>query len=122
MKYQSYKDVIIRYKSIIGFCLTPQTLKAITENSLTDKIYLNIESDFLHDIHSFRECFGHLLHAAEVLHRLFDISVLLQQLKLTLGREAHINAKTRSHTNNVANIIDWTAVPNISNTQSPLQI
>lgn len=40
--------------------------------------YLNIEDDFFHDVYPFRECFGHLLHAVEVLHRLLDISVLLQ--------------------------------------------
>lgn len=44
---------------------------------------LHIECNFLHDINPFGKCFGHLLHAVEVLHRLLDISVLLQQLKLT---------------------------------------
>lgn len=46
-------------------------------------MYLNIEHDFLHNIYPFRESFGHFLHAVVVLHRLFDISVLLEQLELT---------------------------------------
>lgn len=49
----------------------------------TDQMYLNIEYDLFHDVNPFRECFGHLLHAVEVLHRLLDISVLLQEFKLT---------------------------------------
>lgn len=49
----------------------------------TDQMYLNIEYDLFHDVYPFRECFGHLLHAVEVLHRLLDISVLLQEFKLT---------------------------------------
>lgn len=50
---------------------------------LKDQMYLNIECDLLHDVYPLRECFGNLLHTIEVLHRLFDISVLLQQLELT---------------------------------------
>lgn len=45
--------------------------------------YLNVKSDFLHDVHPLRKRFGHFLHTVEILHRLLDISVLLQQLKLT---------------------------------------
>lgn len=50
-------------------------------------MYLNIEHDFLHNIYPFRESFGHFLHAVEVLHRLFDISVLLEQLELTYKKD-----------------------------------
>lgn len=48
-----------------------------------DLLYLNIKSDFLHDVHPLRKRFGHFLHAVEILHGFLDISVLLQQLKLT---------------------------------------
>lgn len=65
------------------FSIIHQTQKEITTNSLTDQIYLNIECDFLHDVDSLRECFGHLLHTVEVLHRFLNVSVLLQKLKLT---------------------------------------
>lgn len=45
--------------------------------------YLNIECYFLHDINSFRKSFGDFLHAVEVLHRFFNIPVLLQKFELT---------------------------------------
>lgn len=49
---------------------------------MSKKADLDIEGYFLHDINSLRECFGHFLHAVEVLHRFLDVPVLLQQLKL----------------------------------------
>lgn len=44
--------------------------------------YLHIECYFLHDVHTLRKCFGHLLHTVEILHWLLYISVLFQQLEL----------------------------------------
>lgn len=52
-------------------------------NRTIQQMYLNIESDVFHDVHPLGECFGYLLHTVKILHRLLDISVLLQQLKLT---------------------------------------
>lgn len=45
--------------------------------------YLHVECNFLHDVHTFRKCFGHLLHAVEILHRLLYVPVLFQQLELS---------------------------------------
>lgn len=45
--------------------------------------YLHVERNFLHDVHTFRKCFGHFLHAVEILHRLLYIPVLFQQLELS---------------------------------------
>lgn len=59
---------LLVYRPVVALCCFKKALNP----------YLHIERDFLHDVHSLGECFGHLLHAVEILHRLFDVPVLLQ--------------------------------------------
>lgn len=65
--------------------LYKKTSKTVS-NSIGDKYlfrgYLNVECYFLHDVNSFRKCFGHLLHTVKVQHWLLNITVLFQQFKL----------------------------------------